>query len=978
MAAKKELIPVGKIRSQQTHIDFFEGKSNGVKWQKTANIQAFYIPVGATTSFKFKVHTAKNFKATAERVFLALQPLKNFKKPTGWMPLNGKVAKEPIHSYINRLSQNQIDDGSFNPLTDTMTKGVGVNYLKTFEVDKYGVFTYLTFELRLEAKDIGQAFWLEAFNFLPEWGESKSTNKNASKNQGFIIAAVDSIQILHFFAKKRTEQEKKIKNVVQKTITNIPEELAYGDILDIHISIHTQNISFPIALTIIDNDTKIEVYKDTLSEDDYKNSTSAFQNLYAIKEVHLKPDWINEIGHEVGDSKDEKGSPRNFTMRLQIMPLEFTSSEFATDRAKQKVKEITFTINYKDEWSIDEEEQEWVPQIAEIQEATLVTQKFEECRFEAIKIEDGTEGSPYHLLKQEKNGNLTTDKKTEILEYVAGNKNNVHEITISLAEVKTVECQEAGFDNATARGKSHKNNTFIVPDYDKEKNEGNKVSISNANTNKEKWQLFDHNRFFDTEIFEEKGTRSEETLTFKLAYPYDAYNEHTFLLKYLSFQIKPEYLPVVIQSCRYVRTPVFKVYPDAVFVYHYMYDAAQELYFQDKEVALLSMDADILDSAKKFIREWLYEPFKTIVTALGKKDKLDNEVMGIIDNFLNSPSTTQKIGFHMLADSEEINYAQMYPYKAILYYQMLQIALLPLAIELLLIYLTRGKSLQSKLGRFAKKTQKVRSKWKKFSKENDIKLIYPKLCVNYGMYRQQEEKGNVSTVLEYTLQAKPLLGIEMTKKFEFDFSGGTAGLIAIFTGEISSDINLKYNSYTEEFTLTDNACQQTGNSGIPYREGDIVKNDSYIKCFVDLDLDFEAKGEFQLFWIDVPYSVEVAAEFKIGGTIGIERRFGYHKQNGLYVQDIYYFTGAEGEYKIDASASLGPFEEEYTSGDGEEAEWVKTQILERFTYQQPPQYIIKTFKDLAKNKDNKPNDKTFTSPQVPKVSFTKPNITTNN
>ncbi|MCG8814141.1 hypothetical protein G1K66_12845, partial [Tenacibaculum finnmarkense] len=443
--------------------------------------------------------------------------------------------------------------------------------------------------------------------------------------------------------------------------------------------------------------------------------------------------------------------------------------------------------------------------------------------------------------------------------------------------------------------------------------------------------------------------------------------------------------PIVIQSCRYVRTPVFKVYPDAVFVYHYMYDAAQELYFQKKEVKLLSMDADILDSAKEFIRDYLFEPFKFIIELLGrhdskKKKQLRSNIINTIDTFLNSTSPTQKIGFHMIADTEEINYAELQPYKALLYYQMFQVAMLPLVIELLLIFFTGGAALEMKVVKVAKNIQKLREQWKTFSKANGITLIYPKVCVNFGMYRQQEKNGNVGTVLEYTFQAKPLLGITATKPFEFKSNKGGVAVNLHVEGKITTDIVLMYNTFTNKFSLTDVAGKQAGSSGVPYREGDVVRNDTYINCKVDSNFNVDHKDAFEIFGEKIPYGIEVEADFEVVGTIGVDRRFGYTKSDGVYVQDIYYFTGAKGKYKAKASVTIGKNKiMSLKSGGakkGEDAKWVETQLLERFTYPMPKMSITNLMRTAATHKNKKSKeyefkkeDYEFTAPPAPKVSI---------
>ncbi|MCG8740074.1 hypothetical protein G1L23_13220, partial [Tenacibaculum finnmarkense] len=248
--------------------------------------------------------------------------------------------------------------------------------------------------------------------------------------------------------------------------------------------------------------------------------------------------------------------------------------------------------------------------------------------------------------------------------------------------------------------------------------------------------------------------------------------------------------------------------------------------------------------------------------------------------------------------------------------------------------------------------------------------------------------GNVASVLEFTLQAKPLLGITGTKPFEFKSNKGGVTVNLHIEGQITTDIVLMYNTFTDKFSLTNLAGKQTGSSGIPYREGDVVRNDSYINCKIDSKFNVDHKDSFNILGTKIPFDIEVDAEFEVVGTIGVEHRFGYTKSDGVYLQEMYYFTGAKGKYKAKMKASFGQFSFKSQTGDakkGEDAKWVETNLLEGFTYPMPKMSITNLMRTAATHKNKKSKeyefkkeDYEFTAPPAPKVSIGGTNTKRNN
>ena len=86
-------------------------------------------------------------------------------------------------------------------------------------------------------------------------------------------------------------------------------------------------------------------------------------------------------------------------------------------------------------------------------------------------------------------------------------------------------------------------------------------------------------------------------------------------------------------------------------------------------------------------------------------------------------------------------------------------------IDLLMIYLTRGRNLT---GRIAKISKYVKGAEKVLKTLNDagVEIIPPSIAINAGMYYQKQKDGRLALVYEANLSARPL--IEVNFKREFD------------------------------------------------------------------------------------------------------------------------------------------------------------------------------------------------------------------
>ncbi|WP_237276259.1 hypothetical protein [Tenacibaculum ovolyticum] len=496
--------------------------------------QGYYvhlIPKNEAISFRILALKAVNPKATENRVYWVAQSYKNFRTEK-WLNFktNG-VVKEYDKTLAEHLTKLNEESKKYKDVkySESDSKNVGkkykiASYLKSMGKDTFGVINY-------KSNKLGAGIWLEGINYFPAW-----------KSQGTFIIAVDKPQIMSFYAKKRistkdkSSQEKNLK-FIAKDIQVLENELEYGSIVDLHMKLH--NVPYYDILLTITCGGK-ELVKEEVTLNRNGDNPALDYNVEQRYELHIKPSWIETLNHEQGE--DDQDSIKEGTLSIILIPNRaIMHAPYTEEDVKRLKKEISFKINYKGDWAVDEEEQEWIPQIAEIQEATLVTQQFEECGFKDIKITDSC--SSFYILEPNDNGGLKTNITTPILEFVGGNSKKPQTITIDLGEVNTAECKQAGFDN-TVNNYSHTNNTFNTTHLPTETVKSN---------------------LFGSVTSVEIVNKTENKLELTLAFPYKADNKFEIFTNYL-FGGKHISYPLIIQSCRYIRTPIIKLYADIEWI----------------------------------------------------------------------------------------------------------------------------------------------------------------------------------------------------------------------------------------------------------------------------------------------------------------------------------------------------------------------------------------------------------------------------
>ncbi len=894
----------------------------------------YLIPKNKAVNFKILALKAINTVATQNNVYWIAQPYDRFKTNT-WLNFKvGGVTKIHAKTLAEHLTDLNKKSKKYKDVvySEEDTRFIGKHYLtapykKDMGKDTFGTINY-------KSNKLGAGIWLEGVNYRPGW-----------MSQGAFIIAVEDPQIMSFYAKKRIStkdvntQEKNLK-FIEKNIQSLENELEYGTIVDLHIKLH--NVPYYDIQLTITADNK-ELIKEVITVNRNSDNPILDYNIEQRYELYIDPQWIETLNHKEGENNED--SIKSGKISIALVPNRaIMHAPYTEEQVKKLKKEITFKINYKDEWAIDEDEQEWIPQIAEIQEATLVSQNYEECGFTAIKIKDDC--GEFYLLKQAEGGSLEINNTTPILEYVAGNNTTSQNVTIDLEDVKTTECQQAGFDNTQDASNSHIDNTF---------------DITHIATDTVQSKLF--GSITPVEVV----SKAENKLVLKLSYPYQADTYLEVFAKYM-FGAKHISYPVLIKSCRYIRTPIFKIYPDLQWAVHINYAAAKVLFYKEEKVELIEFNQNLYDYLKPVI-EFLYnkvmKPIEELIAAhkylASSKNEdefkfLSDDLAGLVDKFIESETETIQLGYHHKINGEVINYATKPPHNYFLYYYAFQLSLATLALDLVVLYFITGRMKLKSL----KKAKNLKQAIKKIS-DNNISFTYPKVSCNFGYEYEQMADGNTALIIRFTLQAKPFLGVSIEE--EFTPKGKLKDkLKAKFSLSVnaSADINVKYNCLTNTWSLNENAGDQTKalhevkqnktlkfkgglgfgppppevKNGEAFIEGDVIRTDLKVEGIAELE--GELKQEYHL--VDFEASLKLSGKLK--SFIGIERIIGFDNQKGPFTQERIYFSGLQYELKAEYKVSVLGYTPKWLNNDIDD----KGNLISPFDYKTERMHIMRFFK----------------------------------
>lgn len=244
-----------------------------------------------------------------------------------------------------------------------------------------------------------------------------------------------------------------------------------------------------------------------------------------------------------------------------------------------------------------------------------------------------------------------------------------------------------------------------------------------------------------------------------------------------------------------------------------------------------------------------------------------------------------------------------------------ELVAIDIIIDLLMIYLTRGRSAQGRLAKIAREAKKV----SKYLKDAGAELVPPSIAVNTGMYYKTQSDNRLALIFEANLKADPIVAVNFEEKFDLiqmleekkePVAGEkpvnkkleknkkilAEGLKAIgikeikgkitVVGELACEFNVKYNLLTNTYDIKDKLGNFINNS-----EAKIVFKEQII---VTVIINGKYKNEFKFFGIET--QVDGKFELKLNGSAALKTNFKYDKTDGLYMNKTLIFSGIKGTF----------------------------------------------------------------------------------
>jgi outer membrane protein OmpA-like peptidoglycan-associated protein len=373
-----------------------------------------------------------------------------------------------------------------------------------------------------------------------------------------------------------------------------------------------------------------------------------------------------------------------------------------------------------------------------------------------------------------------------------------------------------------------------------------------------------------------------------------------------------------LHSCAYYSiahpkhpTFVINAYPDVNWVGHFRYDYKDAPFFKDIPVQLVT-GIRMLRTLEQAIKDYI----KPVTILSGKVQEVTDDILGCITDTSDKVS----VGLHALHDfsnpktpTQRIDYTEEYKAMAELYIAEVTIGVY--LVELLILYLTKGKGSFGRLRKYRKL-----AKASKELKEMGFEFMTPQISWSKGTYFEKKEDGRIANISKERIIAYPLIGIQYHKEHKLadlssessdnegvkellDNYGLNATLKLDFEGTINADYTVTLDSLTGEHSIFEKASNLLSNSEGTYEASEAI--------VVKGELKVRGVAEKTVTWIPftVPQhiKIEVNLKAKLGGFISFSRKYGIENRKA-YHQDTIKFTGLRGSYtqKIKATRNKNP------------------------------------------------------------------------
>lgn len=369
-----------------------------------------------------------------------------------------------------------------------------------------------------------------------------------------------------------------------------------------------------------------------------------------------------------------------------------------------------------------------------------------------------------------------------------------------------------------------------------------------------------------------------------------------------------------LHSCAYYSiaktehpTFVIKAYPDVNWVVHYRYAYPEAPFFKNIPVDLVTGIRFLTQ-----IKEGLQDYIKKIGFLSGA---MEESVNSALESFTAIPNDIQ-VGFHALHDfssntapTQRIDYSQEYKAMAEVYVALLSVVVI--LVELLILYLTKGKGSFGRLRRY-RKAARISKKMK----EMGFELMTPKLSYSKAYYFEIQKDGRIANVSKERIVAYPFIGVSyhkihklselagnsaVSKEFTklVDNYGANSSLQLDFEGTINADYTAVFSNLTGgNYTIYDKASNVLTNS-----EG-IYTSDRAIVLSAELIVNGVAEKTITWMPFTPPQHIKVTVDLKakLGGYISFTRKHGIENRKA-YTEDTLTFSGLKGTYMLKIKAT---------------------------------------------------------------------------
>lgn len=233
-----------------------------------------------------------------------------------------------------------------------------------------------------------------------------------------------------------------------------------------------------------------------------------------------------------------------------------------------------------------------------------------------------------------------------------------------------------------------------------------------------------------------------------------------------------------INSCAYFANPnkatlEVRTYPDVVWIGHFQYNYGKEkpsYYFHQKE-QFSDLTIGITDVLNELRQSVFYKIFEIIsplgfILADSILDYIEEQAKDFVYGLHTIHNRTlEKRGTKVSLVGKQTNLIKETSYtRYVAAAAIFQLVVIGIIIDLLLIYLTRGRNLVGKIKKISKMVRNGKAVLKKLD-DAGVEFIPPSIAINAGMYYQKQENGKVALIYEANLKADPVLAVNFKREF---------------------------------------------------------------------------------------------------------------------------------------------------------------------------------------------------------------------